>query len=143
MKTPSNSARSIRFAALVTMIAIASTVQACSSDRIVAGPSSVSSSPAPSVPSAPQSTQFRVSGTVTDDAGAPVAGVKVTLYTWSNGLTSTSAITDAMGIYSASFGSVSGISAFTEKEGYESKWHSASGSITAYFKFDLQIHRVR
>ena len=141
MKTPSNYARSLRFAGLVTMIATASAVQACSSDRIVAAPSSVTPSPAPSAPSAPQSTQFRVSGTVTDDAGATVAGVKVTVYTWSNGLSSISAITDGMGIYSVSFPSVSGISAFTEKDGFESKWHSSTGSITAYFKFDLRIHR--
>ena len=143
MKTSSNSARSIRSAALVTLIATASAVQACSSDRIVAAPSSVTASPAPSAPSAPQSTQFRVSGTVRDDAGAAVAGVKVTVYTWSNGLASITAFTDGMGIYSVSFPSVSGISAFTEKDGFESKWHSTSGAITAYFKFDLQIHRAR
>ena len=143
MKTPSNHARSIRFATLVTIIATASAVQACSSDRIVAAPSSVTSSPAPSAPAAPQSTQFRVSGTVRDDAGAAVAGVKVTVYTWSNGLSSLSAITDGMGIYSVSFSSPSGISAFTEKDGYASEWHTAAGPVTPYFKFDLQIHRVR
>ena len=145
MKTPSNYARSLRFAGLVTMIATATAVQACSSDKIVAGPSSVTRSPAPSAPSGPSaaSTQLRVAGTVTDDAGAPVAGVKVTVYTWSNGLSSTSALTDDMGIYTVSFASAAGISAFTEKVGYESKWHTSSASATGYLKFDLRIQRAR
>lgn len=140
MKTRSDYARSIRYAALVTMIAGTSVVQACSSDTILAVPSSDTRAPA-TTPTA-TSTQLRVFGTVTDDDGAPVAGVKVMIYSWPNGGTS-SAVTDNMGFYSTSFFSASGISAFTEKEGYESAWHSRNNSRTLDGQFDLRIHRIK
>ncbi len=152
MKTASNYARSIRYAGLVTLIAAASGVQACSSDKIVAAPSGVTRPSAPSAPASPAFTQGRVSGTVTNDEGVAVAGVKVTVYSWPNGGPASLAITDGMGFYSVSFlpasgissiSGTSGISAFTEKSGYESKWHTRSGSVATGFQFDLRIHRTR
>lgn len=141
MKTLSNSARSIRCAALMTMIATTSLVQACSSDTIVAVPSIGTDSAQPTTQPPAQPAAFRIFGTVTDDNGVPVAGVKVTLYRYTNGLTTSSTVTDTMGFYSLSFGSGAGLSLLTEKAGYESKWHSR-GSPSGDVQFDLRIHRI-
>ncbi len=141
MKTPSDYARSIRYAAMVTMIAAASAVQACSSDTIVAVPSSAALAPTSQPTSQPA--QSGVFGTVTDDEGMPVAGVKVTLYRWPNGGPPQSGVTDSMGIYRISSPSGGGISVLAEKEGYESKWRSLTNPSAADFPFDLRIHRIK
>jgi len=143
MKTKFNYARSLRVAGLLTMIAAASVVQACSSDTIVAAPASATRPSVPSVPSAPQSTQLRVSGTVTDDEGLPVAGVKVMVFRSTTSGSPSSAVTDSKGHYSISLLSADLISALTEKQGYESKWHTRSTSGAADVQFDLRIHRTR
>jgi len=141
MKTLSDYARSIRYATMLTMIAATSVVQACSGDAIPTAPSSAASSAATGA-GAPARTQLRVFGTVTDDEGKAVAGVNVTIYSWPNGGTS-SAVTDNMGFYSSSFMPASGISAFTEKVGYESEWHVRNNAPTLDGQFDLRIHRAK
>jgi hypothetical protein len=143
MKTPSDYARSIRYAGLVILIATTPLVQACSSDTIPTGPSSVTPSSV-TRPSAPEPIQARASGTVTDDEGVPVAGVKVTICSWTAaGQPCSAAFTDSRGFYSISFVSTAGVSARTEKAGYESAWHSLSISAAADFQFDLRIHRIK
>jgi hypothetical protein len=137
MKTLSDYARSIRYAGVVTMIATASALQACSTDTIPTEPSSVTRAPSP----APA--QLRVSGTVTDDDGMPVAGAKVTLYRWTTVGEPCSVVTDSKGFYSVSLVSAAGISAFTEKAGYESTWQSRSIALAADLQLDLRIHRIK
>jgi hypothetical protein len=141
MKTPSNLARSIRYAALMTMIAAASAVQACSSDSPVEPSVADQSTSQPTTQPPTQPAAFRIFGIVTDDDGIPVSGVKVTLYRYVNGLTTSSTVTDTMGFYSISFGSGAGMSLLTEKAGYESKWHSR-GNPSGDVQFDLRIHRL-
>jgi hypothetical protein len=141
MKTPSDYARSIRFAALVTLIATASVVQACSSDAIPTAPSSVTPSSV-ARPSASDASRLRVTGTVTDDDGAPVGGVKVTVCSWTAVGPCSATVTDSEGFYSSSFVLAAGVSARTEKEGYESKWHSRNTPFASDFRFDFQIHRI-
>jgi len=136
MKTLSDYARSIRYAGVVTMIATASVLQACSSDTTLTEPSSVTRTPAP----APAS--VRVSGTVTDDNGMPVADAKVTVYRWSAAGEPRSTVTDSKGFYSISVAWADGISAIAQKDGYESTWHSRSLSPAADCQFDLRINRI-
>jgi len=137
MKTLSDYARSIRYAGLVTMIATASALQACSADTSLTEPSSVTRAPSP----APA--QLRVSGTVTDDDGMPVAGAKVSVYRWTAVGEPCSVLTDSKGFYSVSLVSAAGISAFTEKSGYESTWQSRSIALAAALQLDLRIHRIK
>lgn len=137
MKTLSHYSRSIRYAGLVTMIATAPATQACSSDTILTEPSSVTHAPAP------EPTQLRVSGTVTDDDGMPVAGAKVTVYRWTTVGEPCSVVTDSKGFYSVSLVAAAGISAFIEKSGYESTWQSRSIALAAALQLDLRIHRIR
>ena len=136
MKTPSY-ARSIRFAGLVTLIATATVVQACSSENNLI-------EPLPNINRSPVSepTPIRVSGRVTDDDGVAVAGVKLTVYRWPAAGPSFVAFTDNTGFYSISFVPSAGMSIFAEKDGYESAWHVRS-SPAADFQFDLRIHRIR
>ena len=143
MKTPSDYARSIRYAAVLTMIAATSVVQACSSDTIPTGPASVTASSV-TRPSAPDLNRLRVTGTVTDDEGVPVAGVNVTVCSWTAvGQPCSATVTDSMGFYSLPFVSTAGVAAHTEKEGYESAWHSLSVTAAADLLFDLRIHRIK
>lgn len=142
MKTPSDYARSIRNAGLVILIATASVVQACSSDAIPTAPSSVVATSG-TRPFAPESGRNRVSGTVTDDEGAPVAGVKVTVCSWTAVGPCSVTVTESTGFYSVSFVFAAGVSALTEKAGYESKWHSRNTPFAADFRFDLQINRIK
>ncbi len=79
---------------------------------------------------------------MTDDEGAPIAGVRLTVYRWPAGGPPRTAVTDSKGFYSISFVSGAGIAALTEKEGYESRWHTRSISPAADFQFDLRIHRI-
>ncbi len=144
MKTPSDYARSIRYAGVVILIATATLVQACSSDTIPpTGPSSLTTSSA-TPPSAPQPTGPRVSGTVTDDDGVVVAGVKVTVCSWTaSGQPCSATLTDNIGFYSISFVSTAGVTVRTEKAGYESAWHNLSRPPGADIRFDLRIHRIK
>ena len=141
MKTPSDFARSIRFAGLITLIATATLVQACSSDSIPTGPSTATPAGV-TPPSGIETTQLRVFGTVTDDDNRPVAGVKVTVCGWTAAGPCSSTVTDSNGFYSAPFVSAPGVSARTEKPGYESKWHSRNIASGADYHFDLRIHRT-
>lgn len=141
MKTPSDFARSIRNAGLVMLIATATLVQACSSDAIPTGPSSVTPADV-ARPFAPESGRNRVYGTVTDDEGAPVGGVKVTVCSWTAVGPCSATVTESTGFYSISFVFAAGVSALTEKAGYESNWHSRNTPFAADFRFDLQIRRI-
>jgi hypothetical protein len=132
-------ARSIRYAALVTMIAATSVVQACSSDTILAVPS-VSLPPVTEPITDP--TKNGIFGTVTDDQGVVVAGVRVTISRWRTYGQSSSTVTDSMGFYSFPVSAAGGISLLTEKEGYETKWHSRTNPPSS-FQFDLRIHRIK
>ena len=138
MKTPFDCARSIRYAAFVTMICAASAVQACSSEAIPTAPASVSGT----MPLSPEAIQLRVSGVVTDEAGAPVVGAKVIVAPWVGNGAPYAAITDNAGFYSISFLSAPGISVMPVKDGYESVWHSHEISARVDFKFDLLIRRL-
>ena len=137
MKTRFNYARLIRCASLVMTIAAASLAQACSSDTIVAVPSSATSAPTP-VPS-----ELRVYGTVTDDKGMPVVGAKVIVHRWTTTGEPRSTVTDSKGFYSVSLQWAGGVAIRTEKAGYESAWHSQSTPRAADFQFDLRIHRIK
>jgi protocatechuate 3,4-dioxygenase beta subunit len=136
MKTRFDYARSIRYAALVTMIA--ATSQACSTDKLVE-PDVVTNPPSSQPTSEP--TRNSIYGTVTDDDGVPVAGVKVTISRWGTYGQSSSTVTDSVGFYSFPFSGAGGISILTEKEGYETKFHSRTNP-PDNFRFDLRIHRL-
>ena len=139
MKAPSHYVRSVRHAALATMIAAASAVQACSSDTIPTEPTEATSI---TRASAPEPTEIRISGTVTDDKGVPIAGARVTVYRWTPQGEPRFTFTDGQGYYSIPIVSAAGISAWPEKQGYESKWHSHSLPFPSHFQFDLQMHRI-
>lgn len=142
MKTPSDYARSIRFAVLMTLIATASVVQACSSDTIPTDPA-FGTPASVSRPSGAGTTQLRLSGTVTDDDGVRVAGVRVTVCSWTAVGPCSATVTDSEGFYTISFVPASGISVRTEKDGYESKWESRNIASGGYLRFDLRIHRIK
>lgn len=142
MKTPIHISRSIRLANLMTMLAAASLVQACADDSITTDPSfgqATSTQGAPIVTTG----AIRVSGTVTDDDGVPVAGVKVTVYRWTPTGEPHSAVSDDNGFYSVPFIYGDGISALAEKQGYERTWRSQSLSAGLPLPFDIRINRVR
>lgn len=129
MKTSSHNARSIRYAGVALMIAAVSAVQACSSDTTLTAPSSIARGPAAA------RAQIRISGTVTDDDGAPVGGVTVS----ARGMFFV--VTDNTGFYSVSTLSGLEIVALTTKEGYVSGWHSHSTG-RADLQWDLRIYRM-
>jgi hypothetical protein len=135
MKTSSNTARSIRTAGFALLIAAVSAVQACSSETTLTEPLSVSRGP-----TTPPS-QIRVSGTVTDDDGAPVAGVTVSFYRMSSNGRAGSAVSDDKGFYSASVSSGFDVLALTTKEGFASAWHNHSVG-AADFQWNLSIYRT-
>ena len=139
MKTSSNYLRSVRYAGFVTMIATASLVQACSSDAIPTDPSHVATATA----SGSEAFEIRVSGTVRDDDGVPVAGARVTLYRWTPTGDPRSTLTDGKGFYSMPFVGAIGISAVAEKEGFERTWRSQNISRSGDLQFDLKIHRLK
>jgi hypothetical protein len=123
---------------MLVLIATAPAVQACSSDTMITEPSSVTGAPA----FAPAPTSLRVTGTVTDDNGAPVADAKVTVYRWTASGDPRSVVTDGNGFFSISVAAAEGISAIAEKAGYEAKWQSRSISREADCRFDLRMHRL-
>jgi hypothetical protein len=121
------------------MITAVSALQACSSDSTPTGPSSASNAPVAG------RAEVRVSGTVTDDNGAPVSGVILKVYSWGPAnVQPVTRISSGSGFYSITVPSSAAISIFAEKQGYASAWHSRTGfqnALATVLKWDLQIYR--
>ena len=135
MKTSADAARSIRHLRVVMMISALFSVQACSNDRITAAPA-ITNGLVPGV------FRVRVSGTVTNENGVPVAGVIVRLYRGTPNSRPVTTVTDATGFYSVSFLSAADMWAFTVKEGYRSAWQSREIAGRAVFRWDLRIYHT-
>ena len=134
MKPSFHTARSIRYTGLAVMLAAVSAVQACSSDTTPTEPSPVTSEPT----AAPAT--IRVWGIVTDDDGAPLEGVIVSIFRRSTFEQPLSVVSDNAGLYSVSVLAGPGLLVLTTKEGYLSAWHSHSID-GADLQFDLRVYR--
>jgi len=120
---------------LITIVFVAAAMQACARDTFPTSPGSGSRVPNVEI------SQLRLTGTVTNEDGAPVSGVSVKIYRWPSGPQTVTTFTDSDGTYDVSLLSSTGVSAFTEKAGYQSEWHNLDVSRGIYFQWDLKIHR--
>lgn len=138
MKTSFHTARSIRYARVALLLAAVSAVQACSSDAISTAPQFATRGPAGTTT---EPTQIRVSGTVTNDDGAPVAGVIINVYSLPCRNRVASVVSDDAGFYSIRVRSGVDMIVSTEKAGYASVWlnHSIGASD---LQWDLRIYRT-
>ena len=139
MKAPLESARSIRYAGVVLMICAVSAVQACSGDAFPTAPQSVSRGPAGT---SAEVRQVRISGTVTNDEGAPVSGVIVKVFHWTATGSPVSAVSDGSGLYNVSISSNDGFSLVTQKDGYVSAWQSHRITNERELQLDIRIFRI-